>query len=88
MRSFTRQVGNLQIGSRKKNLYVIIAEQVYTDKNGDIKTFTNRDIEHMVKSIIKLEKIGIGKRQAKIMKHRSQPEGKSTYFYITSKGLE
>ncbi|UCH71450.1 MAG: DNA repair and recombination protein RadB [Thermoplasmatales archaeon] len=88
MRSFIRQVGNLQITARKKNLYVIVTEQVYTDKNGDIKPFTNRDIEHMIKTIIKLEKTGIGKRQATITKHRSQPEGKKTFFTITSGGLE
>ena len=88
MRCFTRQVMNLQIAAREKNLYVIVAEQVYTDKNGEIKPFTNRDTEHMIKAIIKLEKIGIGKRQATIMKHRSQPEGKKTSFVITAKGLE
>jgi len=102
MRSFTRQIANLQIAARKEELYVIVAEQallgetlllivaeqVYTDKNGDIKPFTNRDVEHVVKTIIKLEKVGIGKRQATIIKHRSQPEGKKASFAITSTGLE
>jgi len=88
MRSFVRQMANLQIAAREKNFWVIIAEQVYTDKNGDIKPFTNRDTEHMIKTIIKLEKIGVGKRQATIMKHRSQPEGKTVFFKITGKGLE
>ena len=88
MRSFSRQVGNLQIGSREKGLFVLFTEQVYTDKSGEIKPFTNRDIEHMVKTIVKLEKIGIGKRQATIIKHRSQPDGKFKKFLITSKGLE
>lgn len=88
MRSFTRQIANLQIAARKEELYVIVAEQVYTDKNGDIKPFTNRDVEHVVKTIIKLEKAGIGKRQATIIKHRSQPEGKKASFAITSTGLE
>jgi DNA repair protein RadB len=88
MRSFVRQVANLQITAREKNLWVITAEQVYTDKNGEIKPFTNRDTEHMVKTIIKLEKNGIGKRKATIIKHRSQPEGKTALFEITSNGLE
>ena len=88
MRSFVRQMANLQIAAREKNYWVIIAEQVYTDKNGDIKPFTNRDTEHMIKTIIKLEKIGVGKRQATIMKHRSQPEGKTAFFKITGNGLE
>jgi DNA repair protein RadB len=88
MRSFTRQVANLQLAARRKNIHIIMNEQVYTDKNGEIKPFTNRDIEHMIKTIIRLEKVGNGKRLATIIKHRSQPEGKNAFFTITSNGLE
>ena len=87
MRSFTRQMANLQIASREKNIFTLISEQVYTDKNGIIKPFTNRDTEHMIKTIIKLEKVDIGIRQATIIKHRSEPEEKKTFFKITQKGL-
>jgi len=87
MRSFTRQVAALQKAAREKNLYVIIVEQVYTDKNGGIKPFTNRDVEHLVKTIIKLEKIDVGKRLATIVKHRSQPEGKIAQFTLTQHGV-
>ncbi|MEA3457785.1 MAG: DNA repair and recombination protein RadB, partial [Candidatus Thermoplasmatota archaeon] len=88
MRSFTRQMANLQIAVREKDFHAIVVEQVYTDKNGDIKPFTNRDTEHMVKATVRLEKIGIGRRQATIIKHRSQPEEKKAIFKITAKGLE
>ncbi len=88
MRSFTRQMADLQIAVREKDFHAIVVEQVYTDKNGDIKPFTNRDTEHMVKATVRLEKIGIGKRQATIIKHRSQPEEKKAIFKITAKGLE
>ena len=88
MRSFTRQMSNLQIASREKNIYTIIIEQVFTDKNGIIKPFTNRDTEHMVKTIIRLDKIDIGIRQATLLKHRSEPENKKVTFKITQKGLE
>ncbi len=88
MRSFTRQMANLQIASREKNIYIIVVEQVFTDKNGIIKPFTNRDTEHMVKTIIKLEKLDIGIRQATLIKHRSEPEEKKGVFKITQKGLE
>ncbi|MBS3777877.1 MAG: DNA repair and recombination protein RadB, partial [Candidatus Thermoplasmatota archaeon] len=66
---------------------VLIAEQVFTDKNGNVKPFTNRDVEHLVKTVIKLEKNSPGCRQATIMKHRAQPEGKTALFHITQKGL-
>jgi DNA repair protein RadB len=56
IRSFIRQTTNLQIAAREKDLYVILTEQVYTDKDGNIKPFTNRDAEHTAKTIIKLEK--------------------------------
>jgi DNA repair protein RadB len=88
MRSFTRQMANLQIASREKNIYIIIVEQVFTDKNGNIKPFTNRDTEHMIKTIIKLEKIDVGIRQATLIKHRSEPEEKKGVFKITQKGLD
>ncbi|RLF42324.1 MAG: DNA repair and recombination protein RadB [Thermoplasmata archaeon] len=86
--SFTKQVASLQRAAREKDLYVIVAQQVYTDKNGEIKPFTSRDIEHLVKTVLKLEKIDIGVREATIMKHRSQPEGKKARFTITQQGLE
>ncbi|MEM0493621.1 MAG: DNA repair and recombination protein RadB [Candidatus Thermoplasmatota archaeon] len=88
MRSFIRQMTTLQLTAREQDLFIIVAEQVYTDKSGEIKPFTHRETEHMVKTIIKLERKGIGERRAVLMKHRFQPEGKNVEFHITSKGLE
>jgi DNA repair protein RadB len=87
-RSLNRQITNLQLAARKKDIYVLMAGQVYSSENGEIKPFAGRGIEHMAKTIVKLDKIGIGRRKATIMKHRSLPEGKSTFFKITTKGLE
>jgi DNA repair protein RadB len=88
IRSFTRQVTDLQVTAREKNLFVIITEQVYTDKTGEVKPFTNRDAEHMTKTILRLDRKGIGQREATIIKHRSQPEGKKACFRISTVGLE
>jgi DNA repair protein RadB len=88
IRSLNRQITDLQIGAMKKDLYAIIAGQVYSVDNDDVKPFAGRGIEHVAKTIIKLEKIGLGKRQATIMKHRSQPEYKKAIFSINSQGLE
>lgn len=87
-RSLNRQVTNLQLASRKNNLYVLLTGQVYSTENDDVKPFAGRGVEHMVKTILKLEKVGSGRRQATIIKHRSQPEGKKANFTITAKGLE
>lgn len=87
-RSLNRQLTNLQLAAREKNIYVILSGQVYTSENDDVKPFAGRGVEHMAKTILKLEKIGVGKRQATIIKHRSQPEGKKAFFTITARGLE
>lgn len=87
IRSFTRQVTNLQVAAREKGLFIIVTEQVYTDKTGEVKPFTNRDAEHMTKTILRLDRKGIGQREATIIKHRSQPEGNKAGFRIGTTGL-
>ena len=87
-RLLNRQITDLQLMARKLEVPVIISGQVYTAENGEIKPFAGRGIEHMAKTIIRLDKTGIGKRQATIIKHRSIPEGKKAFFTITQKGLE
>lgn len=88
IRSFTRQVTNLQVAAREKNVSMILAEQVYTDKNGEIQPFTNRDTKLMAKTVLRLERKGREERVATLMKHRSQPEGKKACFRIRTAGLE
>jgi DNA repair protein RadB len=87
-RSLNRQLTNLQLAARKKDLYVLIAGQVYGIENDDVKPFAGRGVEHMAKTILKLERVSTGRRRATIVKHRSQPEGKKAFFNITDKGLE
>jgi DNA repair protein RadB len=88
IRSLNRQITDLLIASIKKDIFVVITGQVYSVENDDVKPFSVRGVEHMAKTIIKLEKIGIGKRQATIIKHRSQPEGNKAIFTVTATGLE
>lgn len=87
-RSLNRQITDLQIAAMEKDISVIIAGQVYTSENNDVKPFGGRIIERMVKSIIKLEKIDIGKRKATIIKHKSKTIGDNAIFNITKNGLE
>lgn len=86
-RSLNRQITELQIAAAEKGIYVIIAGQVYSTEDDDVKPFGGRGIERMMKTIIKLEKFGRGKRQATIIKHKTQPEGKKSIFSITANGL-
>jgi DNA repair protein RadB len=87
-RSLTRQIANLQLSARKHDRFIIVTSQVYTAENGEIKPFAGRGIEHIVKTIIRLDKSGIGKRKATIIKHRSQAEGASAEFSIKAVGLQ
>ncbi len=87
-RSLNRQITDLQIDAMRKNIYVIMTGQVYSDKNDNVKPFAGRAVERMIKTIIKLEKIDTGKRRATIIKHTSQPKGKKAIFTIAAKGLE
>ncbi len=88
LRSFLRQMGNLQMFAREKNIPVIVVGQVYTDKTGEIKPFIHRETDHLIKTTIRFDKKDIGSRTVNIMKHRSEPEGKKATFKITSDGLE
>jgi DNA repair protein RadB len=88
VRSFTRQVTNLQVAAREKNIAVILVEQVYTDKNGEIRPFTDWDTGPMAKTVLRLERKGMGEREATLMKHRMQPERSKTCFRIRAAGLE
>jgi len=88
MRAFSRMVAKLLDAARRKNRYIIITEQVYTDKSGEIRPFSTRDTEHLAKTVIRLEKEEIGRRKATIIRHRSEPEGKATLFTITQTGLQ
>lgn len=88
IRSFTRQMTNLQLAAREKGLYVVITEQVFTNKKGEVRPFTNRDADHMTKTMLRFDRKGIGQREATIIKHRSQPEGAKASFRIGAAGLE
>ncbi len=87
-RSLIRQMADLQLTARKNDSYILITSQVYTAENGEIKPFAGRGIEHIVKTILRLDRIGANRRRATLIKHRSQPEDSTATFMITSDGLK
>lgn len=87
-RSLTEQIINLLNIARKKKIPIVITNQVYTDIDKKIfNSIGGQALKHIPEAIIKLEKIGIGKRRAVIEKHRSLREGLCTEFYLTEKGV-
>jgi DNA repair protein RadB len=88
-RTLTVQISELQEIARRHRIPVVITNQVYTDiENKTLRPMGGTGLEHMSKAIIFLEKKGEGLRRARLMKHRSSPEGAMTDFRLTARGVE
>ena len=88
-RTLTVQLSELQEIARRHRIPVVITNQVYMDiENNSLRPIGGTGLEHICKAIILLEKKGEGLRRAKLMKHRSSPEGLSADFRLTARGVE
>ena len=88
-RTLTVQLSELQEIARKHRIPVVITNQVYTDiENNSLRPMGGTSLEHICKAIIFLEKKGEGLRSARLMKHRSSPEGTMADFRLTARGVE
>ncbi|MFA5347645.1 MAG: DNA repair and recombination protein RadB [Methanoregula sp.] len=85
----TRQVIQLLGYSKRYELPVIITNQVYMDTiKNTYFGLGGTALEHISKVIIRLEKTdNPGFRRARLVKHRSQPEGAFFDFEITGEGI-
>jgi DNA repair protein RadB len=84
-----RQLGLLTELARKKNVPIIITNQVYADFESDeIKMVGGDLLKYSSKCLIELKIKDDGTRDAILRKHRSIPEGKSIQFKIVEKGLD
>jgi DNA repair and recombination protein RadB len=88
-RELSNQIGFLQGMARKSGVAVLITNQIFSDveNSGNVRPIGGRGIEHISKTILKLERVGTGERCARIIKHRCRPEGEIGYFTITADGL-
>ena len=91
-RKFFGQVMLLQKYAREMKIPIIIISQVYSS-GSDVQPFSGKTMAHIAKVIIRIDKvksdiIGIGKRKAMIIKHRSIAEEKEAEFSLTGKGIE
>jgi len=85
----TRQMIQLLGYSKRYNIPVIITNQVYMDTiKNTYFGLGGTALEHISKVIIRLEKTAIpGLRRARLVKHRSQPEGACFDFEISGDGI-
>jgi DNA repair protein RadB len=87
-RSLANQSAKLLTLARKKGVAVLLTSQVFLDiERGIVEALGGNVLHHNAKSIIRLERAGIGKRRATIMKHRHLAEGRSAEFYLTESGI-
>ena len=88
-RTLTVQLSELQEIARRHRIPVVITNQVYMDiENNSLRPIGGTGLEHICKAIILLEKKGEGLRRARLMKHRSSPEGLAADFRLTARGVE
>jgi DNA repair protein RadB len=85
----TRQMIQLLGYSKRYDIPVIISNQVYMDPvKNTYFGLGGTALEHISKVIIRLEKTASpGFRRARLVKHRSQPEGAYFDFEITGDGI-
>jgi DNA repair protein RadB len=85
----TRQMIQLLGYSKRYDIPVIVTNQVYMDTvKNTFLGLGGTALEHISKAIIRLEKTDrLGFRKARLVKHRSQPEGASFEFEIVEDGI-
>lgn len=91
-RELAQQLSSLSEIARKKNIPVVVTNQVYADfgkKEGpeNFHMVGGDLLKYWSKCIVKLELVE-SIRKASIFKHRSLPEGRAVYFKIKENGLE
>lgn len=86
---FVKQTEMLLEIARKYEMTILVTSQVYSNlSNGRVEFLGGHALNHNAKTILRLEKMDNGRRKAVIVKHRSLPEGRSTYYRITQTGIE
>jgi DNA repair protein RadB len=84
-----RQIAYLTQITRKSNIPVLIANQVYSDfdnPNG-VKIVGGDILKYGSKCLIELQQGHNGIRKATLIKHRSQPQSKEILFKIINEGI-
>lgn len=86
-RDMAHQLAILSEIARKRNIPILVTNQVYADfDTKDVKMVGGDLLKYSSKCILKLDLID-GVRKASIWKHRSSPTGKEVYFDICDAGL-
>ena len=87
-RALAAQLHQLTGLARKRDIPVVITNQVTTNLETDeLEPLGGQIIRHILKAVVRLEKVAPGRRRATVLKHRSVHEGTSAEFRLTTRGL-
>jgi len=89
-RALGRQIALLAQIARKRQIPVLITNQVYSDFDNreKVKIVGGDLLKYGSKCIVELQKTPDNKRRAVVRKHRSLPEEKSIVFEIVEEGIK
>lgn len=89
-REFGVQLSSLTEIARRKNIPIIVTNQVYADfdEQNNVKIVGGDILRYASKCLIELKRLSNGVRLAILRKHRSLPENKTVAFTITEHGIE
>ncbi|MEM0448332.1 MAG: DNA repair and recombination protein RadB [Methanomassiliicoccales archaeon] len=88
-KSLTSQSLKLLGVARKRSIPIILTSQVYTDvEHGTFEPLGGHSLMHNAKTLLRLEKVSLGRRRATLMKHRHIEEGRSAEFRLVQNGIE
>ena len=87
-KTMVRQSTSLLQVARKRGIPIIITSQVFTDVDtGTYEALGGHALHHCAKAIVRLDRLGLGKRRAVIMKQRYVAEGTASEFKIVQNGI-
>ena len=87
-RALGAQLHQLAGVARRRDIPVVITNQVFTNlETDDVEPLGGQIVRHLAKAVVKLEKVGPGRRRAVLLKHRAVAEGLAAEFRLTSRGL-
>lgn len=87
-KDLSAQSTNLLRIARKRRIPVVITTQVFTDVDtGTFEALGGHALHHNAKTILRLDRVSLGRRKAVVMKHRHMPEGAVAEFLITQEGI-
>lgn len=87
-RALAAQLHQLAGVARKRDIPVVITNQVFTNiETDELEPLGGQIVRHISKAVIRLDKVSPARRRATVLKHRSVHEGVSAEFRITTRGL-